>query len=208
MKLFYRSLFLAILLGLIPLSCDNCLSNSCGCNPPKPPRDFEIKDLGVKTVELETEIEIDTSNFYSADSALKVFFIKEIQVVVAPVKSIGLGLTPQLYACSPKEPSSIHRFTSVQLISNRQFYDYSSQDTVQIGEDISNIFNMSSNYYKSSYIPISEFLNSHPGPINHEEYFLKLKQPPHQPMTFNFDLKVTLSDGREFVFPNEILKVY
>ncbi len=206
MKTYYKLFFLALFLGLIPLSCERCDPNTCECESNTPVANFDITKLGLQTLNPETLVALDTSQVYDVDSISKALTIDTYDRVFSSNSSLDV-FTLQAYACSPVGSHVLQDIQSFEIISRTTFTNALSTDTTFSGDDITKLFTGRKSYNHDAYQTIEYSRNLYRLWYPDEKFIVKLKPIIINPLTLKFDVKVTLTDGQVFEFKDEILKV-
>ncbi len=205
-------LFLIFFSGLFPVSCKRCDSAGCECDDFGKPYNFYVTSFGVKTVDPVTQELSDSVSFYPADRTAKMIYVEETkQVAVAAGRKAVMAsffLINAAYACSPIEPNALHDLTSIKIISNTEVSYESENDIIKKGENISNRFLINRLYSGGNgFVNPDEFLRNKVSLFSHDQFFLKPGASPYKPVTLNFDIILTLSDGAVFELKDQVLNI-
>lgn len=208
MKIFYRFLFLAILLGLVPLSCDDCIpQDSCDCQGPPPNSpDFEITEMDSELLSISPQKPVDTSGFQDAENLAMSIMVTGKKDVAAHVKPRSQLFQNSAYACSPKQGRSIQFIQNVEIMAANNVIFASPNDSIKKGESITDRFGFAS-YLPNNFEPLLDVVKEEIKLNFAGSFYIGLNSAPIQPTTLMVNVEVTLSDGKVFTFENEILKV-
>lgn len=201
MKTLLTLLIILLAIGIVPISC---IEDDCG---DLGPRKFKITQLGIMTVNPESQEALDTTLTYPAEDISKLIYIEETQQVAAVQKSTySFGSTA--YACSPVEPYAIHEVQSIDIISNRKIAYADENDIIEINENLNDRFLISDfNHLPQQFVSIPNFLSRDEKIYHHEKFIIKAAAKPYQEVVLAFDMIIKMSDGTTFEFKDQIMKI-
>ena len=191
---------LFILVETISVSCN--LFCPCGCFS-ESPKQIDILSWQLVTVSDKYE-ELDPGTLHAYNQVVKVLFIDERNLVFNRELSNGLPYG-SVYACSPAPIQAIQTIASIEIKSNSETAYLNATDIIKVGDPITDRFVMSL-FFDKSLRPVHEFINSLVL-YDQDKYQLRLKEKPFQETNLNFDVIITLSDGKVFELKNEMLLV-
>ncbi len=221
MKTVTRIFLLLLLMGLIPISFYSC--DSCNCTDQKATYyhsidSFYVESWGAKNSRLIN----DTSYFYSYESSFIAIAVIKTHLITQHLKekTLPFSLASVALACDcatpPPDNYLKEHITSINIISKSDVL-YNSDISIKTGKDISNIFKAKNGILSSDSIinttnipkPISQFLKEKSLPIRtgREQIALILSEKPSNPVRLMFDVNLKLSDGRTFLFENQVMKI-
>lgn len=195
--------FLAI--GVIPMSCDLFCQNPCGCGPMSPSREFSIKDLAIGDLVIGTSA-FNPELFYAIDQYYKVIEITGFEYSTEFQETkISFPLINSVYACSPAPQTSIQKLTDLKII-NKKETTLSNNNLILEDQEITDRF-LISNYPTTTGQTITMFFENEQVMYMGEPFYLRLNETISNETELNFDIQIKLSDGQEFNFEDEVMKI-
>lgn len=189
----------------IQFSCDP--GSACGDLPPA--KDFNIKEMKSATVLIGNRNSIDTSQYYDQDSIATSIYLSKMETALAYPQQSGFSIISKAIACSPDKPESKQRINSVTIIATDSvLLPGTSYKYIEMGDTLNLKFKMSDNASFAFPTSIATYISSRYG--YHAEkafYFTFNAEDIPFPMHVKYNVKLTLSDGQAYSFPNEELKI-
>jgi hypothetical protein len=182
------------LCGFFPFSCKK---DKCGDGFAH----FQVKSFVLRTV-AGNSLLTDSSVYTSGDSLYKVLNLKEANLVASSAQ--GFSIAGAAFACEPVIRESKEKFKEI-IFKNRNFLVYNNSDTLEAGEDITELFQVST--LDTGYVAIEDYLKETPAFKEHLPLRFRLKFLPDSNVRLNFDLKIVMSDSSIHYFKNEVMKV-
>lgn len=199
-KKIFLPIFFLMLMGIIPISCDIfCNRDSCGCGPIPGTKDYMIKTLRLETVLVNNQI-YQTDRFYESNQiglSIEVGDYEYVSEVTTGNRHIGF--VSAAMACDPVPPQSVQKISSITITATDHFV-YSAGQRFEMGEDISELFNINGIAFKN-------YISSERTLFLGENIYIKLQKAPAQPTELHLSLMVVLNDQSEHVFPDVVLKI-
>lgn len=201
-KLVSLVLFL-LLMGIIPIALTDC----CRCKDPGPDKLALIDTLNVSTWSGP-----DVLKFYPYESVTISISIDQHRIIgkaEIPVKYAPVSLTSSAFACSCKDEviNLQNKISAIQLISQT---DTTYNDSLRIrkGDLLNELFNIKSDFYtKTLGTTISDYLTLNGGNYIRQRLDLYLVSKPKHPLPLQFDILISLSNGKTLTYPNESLRI-
>jgi hypothetical protein len=199
------SLFIVLVfMGLIPVSFTNC----CKCGDPGPDQVYKIESFLIRT-QYENAIEVqDTAEFYPYDSVGKLIAVDTFKRISYLSPSYGVSFASSATACDCVVPEMIiqNHITTIN-ITCEQDVTISDSISIKAGELLNSYFGVKSSSYQVSY-SIAEFLSFSKWPrYEYPDMSIFFNTKPSTEVSLLFDIEITLSDGKKFLFANEQLKI-
>lgn len=202
MDTFYKVFFIALFMGIIPFSCTK---DDCNLEPVP---DFQIQEFEIEKINPVSNLILSDTTFYAQDSVIqKIFFSDTKYVKLFKLNSFSFNNTA--YACSPAIPHSFEDLKTIKITSNITFMDYSSSDSIQPGDDITNKFILNIGYRANSrsFRSFSDILDSKRILSQGDNIFIKLANPIYQPISLDYNITITLGDSTRYIIEDQILNV-
>ncbi|RZS96918.1 hypothetical protein [Cecembia calidifontis] len=186
-------LFLAVLLGLVPLSCDLFCHDSCGCGKLTPTRNFVIDTMKAEITANNQAAE--PGQKYSVNDLVIRIWVYEVTHASAINQLSGFSFISSAFACDPIPPGSEHYLKHIKLITNQSLSWKGMK--FQTGEEVTELFRVAG--FQSD--PSFEFLYQYRfNFLGYESLLIRVKDFPLEETDFDVTLSLTLSDDRDFVF--------
>lgn len=212
LKFFFKTILFLVLLGVIPFSCNTkCKSKigggTCSCEDLEPKAYF-IKTFGSKSALVYSYPvqDADTTLYYSKDSIAKLVYIDETVQAFNTEETYQprFSFVSSALACSPVEPSSKQKISSITIIS-KSTLTVNSAHSVTSGDTLNNLFELRYPYTSSGHT-IQDFIlaNSYSVP---EEILVVFKESPDAPIDLVFDIHIRLTDNKLYPFANQKLRL-
>lgn len=196
---------LMLAIGIIPMSCDLFCMDSCGCGPSSPFKEFSIKNLAFGDLVIGTS-DFNPDFFYSKDQYYKIIEITSFEYLTEYRKTkMVFHFINGAYACSPIPPYASQRFVEIKII-NKKETNLSDNNVILEGQDISDFFLMS-NYPTTTGQMITSYIETGQRIFMGEPFYLRWNKSITNDTELNFDIMVKLSDGQEFKFEKELMKI-
>jgi hypothetical protein len=180
-------------------------NQACICTMDKP-EEISIEELDVYTDKIMTHLQLDTTQFTAYDSIAKVIEITQSQFVLRSPSSKPVSFISGAYACDDIENFAEQTLSAVRLVSTM---DASVNEEVEIavGDTLSDYFQMSFCGDSGPYASIDEMIAGQHQLRERDRFYLRFDREPENETRLEFDLHIKLSDGKTFVFNDEILKI-
>ena len=179
-------------MGFIPLSCDIFCLDDCACGRLKV-QNFIIDDFRVGV--FANDGFADPQKIYKVDDLVIRVFVYQLTYVFQQSVTPKFSFIPSAFACDPIPPGSVHFIKDIKFISNHSF-NWNGNEFAN-GEDITDLFRVAGFQIDPSFENL--FRNKF-NFLGQEPLALRIKDQALQETEFDLNLKLTLSDGREFVF--------
>lgn len=197
------TVFLFILLSVLPMGCGLLCVDSCGCAPKFPPQTFRIKTFEVFTAAFDGQ-QISPTTFLPYNKVFKAFRVKEFDLLgsskTSPVGGLNLA-----YACSPPSPTSEKKMLDLRVINLKRI-SLGDGTILEPGENISRLFRIG-NFFSTNSYPISDFLGKGNTIYLEDLFKLSFTKNPEKQLTLEVSITIQLEDGTAFLLPNEILSL-
>ncbi len=191
-------------MGIIPVSCDLFCPDSCGCGPSSQFKEFSIKDFAIGDLLIGTS-DFNPNFFYEKDQLFKVIEISGFEYLSQIQESkLHFFFINGAYACSPIPPSSIQKIDDLKIINKKEIY--LSNNMILKEEEITDRF-LISNYPTIAGQTIPSFLENDHRIFMGEPFYLRWNESIANETELNFDILIKLSDGQEFKFEDEVMKI-
>ncbi|WP_194976883.1 hypothetical protein [Aquiflexum lacus] len=191
--------------GIIPMSCDLFCRDSCGCGSPIPMREFSIKDLTIGDLVIGTSA-FNPDLFYAKDQYFKVIEISGFEYLTENQDfKFSFHFFNSVYACSPAPNISFQHIAELKIINKKETV-LSESNLILEAQDISEKF-LISNYPSIDGQAIISLLEEEQKFYLGESFFLKWNESITGETELIFDIFIKLSDGQEFLFADEVMKI-
>lgn len=196
---------LMLAIGIIPMSCDLFCRDSCGCGPSLPLREFSLEDLAIGDLLIGNSA-FNPELFYPKDQYFKVIEILEFEYLTEnQYFEGGYYFFNKVYACSPLPNFSIQGITELRIVNKKETV-LSESNLILEEQDISEKF-LITNYPSIDGQAIVSFLEEEQKFYLGESFFLKWNDFISGETELIFDIFIRLSDGQEFLFTDEVMKI-
>ncbi len=207
MKNIVKAVLLLVFLGFIPVSCSLfCDSSSCGCGELKPVKNYTITNLGIQDINLVTTQPIDTTIYQPSDNYVKALSVTETKLVGRVKYLPGFRFVNTAYGCDPIGPEAVQAIASIKIIARENVFYNSLIGQIATGNIINNIFLLKADF-EAQFRAFPNFAQSPLFINNYNNYYLKVKAAPANPVKLNFDILITMTDSSKYAFPNQQMKI-
>lgn len=206
MKFYLKSIgltfFIFTFLALIPMSCGILCEDSCGCSPSFPQQEMIIRSMEVLTIAGDGQ-RISPTNSQPYNQVVKAFRVKEFDLVTLSQAHFGSQASfGSVLACSPLPILSKEDLKQLQ-ITNLQEVTLGDGTVLRVGEDITAYFGMNY-FFAQSLESVPQFLGQGKPFLQDDFFKIGFTKDPGRPVVLEFNLRIALENGREFVFNNQI----
>ena len=189
--------------GGLPMSC--CFlggPGSCGCGDIGP-SEFNITQFDMYTIDAINE-KTDTSLVYIYDEVFKYIEITGTEFI--SVLNPKPAFYNAAYACSPASPVALQNFESITIFSLNSFALVDPTDIIHVGDNLTERF-LIAPLYSGEVSPIDEYIANEFPIYDSDSYKIVLAHQPYQETTLKLKFVIEMTDGNEYIFENELLKV-
>lgn len=205
MKKWLRLSLFLLFMGLIPISCERCDSNTCECDDFSNTQDFKILDFALHSLELKDRVPAKENNYYPADSLILWLEVTRRQDVPRKTAQRYTGFGTQALACSPIPPQPINPIKSIALIAMEAIIaDSTGRDSIAAGDTLNAYFEMNRYGFGNNFIPLEqENFRWYGG----KPIALRWAQALGDSLQVKVEMQVQLSDGLIFRYPNRLMRL-
>jgi hypothetical protein len=186
-------LFLVILMGFFPLSCDLFCPDTCSCGGLTPSRDFVIDSMRVDIV--VNNQHADPSQEYSIEELVLRVWPDEVTYASANNHAKAFSFVSSVFACDPIPPGSAHPLKAIKVSTNAGF-EWKGR-VIESTEDITDLFRVAGFASDPSF---AYLLQNRFNFLGQEPLKIRLIDQPDTATAMDINLELTLSDGRKFLF--------
>lgn len=200
-------LFLAIFLGIIPISsCVDQCDGPCGCFPVYENRDFTVSSFSSETLfRTDRNFIVDPNRYYFHQTLYKAFWVSVLREVTEKKAQYSpIFFSNAAYACSPAASFSVETLKSVRFI-NRRTVKVNENETLQENELINDKFIITQNFQVEK--KIEDFLTSNHRFQKNERLYFKFTSKPDSNIEIFFDIEIELDNGNIYTFSGESMKI-
>lgn len=193
-------LFLVILMGLIPLSCDLFCYDSCGCGKLPPTKNFVIDAMRVDIV-ANSQLADPAQEYLVEELVLRVW-PDEVTYASANTHTKAFSLVSSAFACDPIPPGSAHPLKAIKISTNQGF-EWKGR-TIESKEEITDLFRVAGFASDPSFDYLLQYRFNF---LGQEPLQIRLIDQPDIATAMDINLELTLSDDRMFLFEGLKFKV-
>jgi hypothetical protein len=197
----------ALMLGIsiLPMSCDLFCRDSCGCKPLPPTKEFSISDFNIKDLIIGSSA-FDPETFFPTDQYFKVIEVSEFELLSQNQEpKTSLYFINGAYACSPIPPIAMQSIAELKII-NKKTISLADDDVISEDQEVTDRF-VISNYPSMNSESITSFLENEQWIFLGEPFYLRWVNSIAKETELQFDIFIKLSDGKEFLFEDEVMKI-
>ncbi len=181
------------MMGLFPVSCDLFCFDDCACGRLPTPRNFVIDSMIVGIIANNQDADPDQG--YSVDDLVIRVLPSEVTYTHAASTTPSFSIFSQAFACSPIPPGSAHPLKSIKFISNTAFFWNGRM--IRETEEITDLFRVAGFGSDTSFESLIRYRFNF---LEQIPLDIRIKEQPSEETGLDINLKITLSDDREFVF--------
>lgn len=191
--------------GIIPMSCDLFCRDSCGCKPLPPTKEFSISGFDMKDLIIGSSA-YNPDTFFPTDQYFKVIEVSEFEFLTQNQESkMNSFFINAAFACSPIPPNASQSIAELKIISKKTI-SLDEDDVILEDQEVTNRF-VISNYPSMNAESITSFLENEQWIFLGEPFYLRWEDSISKETELQFDVFIKLSDGQEFFFENEVMKI-
>ena len=209
MKNLLRAAFLLLFLGIHPVGCEKCNDTCCGSDFSNIPEFVSIQEMKFENVTAQMDSSFLASHQSYEDYEFSVTVTRTKDIAETNVPSLHFGYS--LWACSPPIPKVQNPIASVDFIAENPLAHYNEFiDSIAAEDTINAIFRLDERYFSSTpfeYYPVDSFATIYRNFDEGISHYIYIGEENRDSVDLSFRVDIELTDGTEFTFPNQTLKL-